>query len=110
MFKRLTTALVLLSVPATAFAQTVLEDPLSSEGDLRIVIGRVIRAALGLSGAIALLMFIWGGFQWLTSGGSPEKVKAGKNTLTWAAIGLVVIFTAYTLVATLITALTSGTI
>ena len=109
MIKRLAIALVLLAAPMTAFAQTVLEDPLSSGGDLRIVIGRVIRAALGLSGAIALCMFVYGGFQWLTSGGSPEKVKSGKSTLTWAVIGLVVIFTAYTLVATLITALTQGT-
>lgn len=78
--------------------------------DVRIVVGRVIKAILGISGVAALLMFVWGGFQWLISGGSPEKVKKGKETLTWAVIGLVVIFTAYILVSALIRTLTSGAI
>ena len=85
-----------------------LENPLG-ESDLRIIIGRVIQALLGLSGTLALLMFVWGGIQWMTSGGVAEKIKKGKDTLIWATIGLVVIFTAYTLVSTLIEAITSGT-
>jgi hypothetical protein len=102
--------LLVLAVHAPdVFAQSALQNPLGTS-DLRVVIGNIIKAALGLTGVLALLMFIWGGIQWLTSGGSPEKVKAGKSTLTWAVIGLVVIFTSYTLVSTLITALSSGTV
>src|SRR3989338_9618390 len=70
--------------------------------DVRVVIGRVIQAILGLSGAIALLMFVWGGFIWMTSSGSSEKVKKGLMTLAWFAIGLVVLFTAYALVSQVI--------
>ncbi len=77
--------------------------------DLNLAIGNIIKAALGLSGAVALLMFVWGGVQWLISGGSAERVKAGKNTLTWAALGLVVIFTAYTLVNVVVTMLSGAT-
>jgi uncharacterized membrane protein YjfL (UPF0719 family) len=35
---------------------------------------------------------------WLTSGGSPDKIKKGMDVLIWAAIGLIVIFASYTLV------------
>lgn len=62
------------------------------------LIGRIIKAILGLVGALALAMFVYGGFTWLTSAGSPDKIKKGKDILIWATIGLIVIFTSYTLV------------
>jgi len=61
-------------------------------------IGKIISAALGIVGSIALAMFIYGGFTWMTSGGNSQSVEKGKNTLIWAAIGLVIIFTSYSLV------------
>ncbi|MFC1787623.1 pilin [Patescibacteria group bacterium] len=86
-----------------------LDNPLGTS-DVRIVVGRVIQGILGLSGVIALLMFIYGGFQWLTSQGNDTKIKKGKDTLIWAVIGLVVIFTAYTLVRAVISAITTGNV
>ena len=56
--------LLVLVLPITAFAATTLSNPLGTT-DLRIIIGRIISALLGVSGAIALLMFVWGGFQWI---------------------------------------------
>ncbi|TAK05126.1 hypothetical protein EPO33_04055 [Patescibacteria group bacterium] len=72
-----------------------LPNPLGGTTDIRTIIGRVINAALGISGSIALLMFIWGGMLWLTSGGSPERIQKGKNTIVWAVLGLVLIFGSY---------------
>lgn len=103
--------ITLACLPLIVFGAT-LENPLGSgsdAADFRVIIGRVIQAMLGLSGTLALLMFVWGGMQWMISGGFPEKIKKGKDTLIWATIGLVVIFTAYTLVSTLIQAITTGT-
>lgn len=57
--------------------------------------GRIIRGFLGVLGAASLLFFIWGGFTLLISRGNPEKVKGGRDTLLWAAIGLVVAFSSY---------------
>lgn len=99
--------ITLACLPLIALGAT-LQNPLGTS-DIRVIIGRVIQALLGLSGTLALLMFVWGGITWMTSGGVADKIKKGKDTLIWATIGLVVIFTAYTLVSTLITAITSGT-
>lgn len=66
-------------------------------------IGKIIGAALGIVGSLALLMFIFGGFTWMTSAGSPEKVTKGKSIMVWAAIGLAVIFSSYALVKFVIT-------
>jgi len=63
-----------------------------------VLIGKVISGALGVVGSFALLMFIYGGFMWMLSAGNEEMVKKGRSTLTWAALGLIVIFTSYILV------------
>ncbi len=69
------------------------------------LIGIVIKALLGVVGSIALLMFIYGGFLWLTSGGNSEKIKNGKQTIIWAVLGLVLIFSAYTILNQIFTTL-----
>lgn len=99
---------IILLTPFVLQAAT-LTNPLATT-DIRTVIGRLIQAMLGVTGSIALLMFIWGGFQWLISGGDPEKVKKGKETLKWSTFGIAMIVGAYMLVSTIVTALESGTV
>ncbi|MFA6994999.1 MAG: pilin [Patescibacteria group bacterium] len=62
------------------------------------LIGRIITSVMGVVGSLALLMFIYGGLTWMTSSGSAEKVKKGRDIILWSAVGLVVIFMSYALV------------
>lgn len=62
------------------------------------LIGQVISAVLGIVGSLALLMFIYGGFMWMLSGGNDKMVTKGKDTLIWATLGLVLIFLSYVLI------------
>jgi hypothetical protein len=41
-------------------------------------------------GGIVGLFIIWGAIQIVTAGGNPEKVKAGRNFILYAAIGMLV--------------------
>ena len=59
------------------------------------LIGRIIKAMIGIVGSLALLMFIYGGFTWMLAAGNAEAVSKGKNILIWATLGLVVIFSSY---------------
>ncbi|MFZ5363897.1 MAG: pilin [Patescibacteria group bacterium] len=59
------------------------------------LIGKAIKTVLGILGAVALLIFVYGGFVWMTSGGSPEKIKTARTTLVWAVLGMAVIFLSY---------------
>ncbi len=52
----------------------------------------------GISGAIFLLIFVYGGFLYLTAGGSGDNVKKAQKMLVDAAIGMVLIFGAGTLI------------
>lgn len=71
-----------------------LPNPLSTD-DPRVFIGQIIKAILGASGSIALLMFVYGGLVYLTAQGESERIQRAKNTLVWAIMGLAVIFGSY---------------
>ena len=73
------------------------------EGNVRtfpVFLGTIIKGALGVVGSLAVLMVVWGGFLWLTSAGNSERVQQGTRTMLWAAIGVVVVFSSYLILAT----------
>jgi len=78
-----------------------------AEGEqaVAIIIGQIIKMVLSFVGAIALLMFVYGGFIWLTSAGIGERIEKGKNILIWAVIGLIAILASYIAVSFIINAL-----
>ena len=73
--------------------------------DIRDTIATVIRAALGLLGIVAVAIILMGGFTWLTSAGSAEKVKSGTQTIIWAAIGAAVTLSSYIILNTILSLL-----
>lgn len=63
--------------------------------DLKSTIGGIIRAALGFLGIIAVVIILYGGFIWMTAGGSPEKVQKAQQVIIAGAIGLAIILSAW---------------
>lgn len=63
----------------------------------------LITNAIGFLYLIAVVYALWGGFNILTAGGDEEKVKKGKTVLIQAAIGLVVIWLASSIVNWIVT-------
>src|SRR3989344_2778327 len=43
-----------------------------------------------LSVPVAILMILYSGFMFLTAAGSPERIRAGKNALVYAVVGIIV--------------------
>lgn len=78
-----------------------LSNPLGTT-DISVILGRVVSAFLGIAGSVALLMFVYGGFTWITSGGSSERITKGKNTMIWATIGIAFIFSSYAMLSYLL--------
>lgn len=54
-------------------------------------IGEILRIGVGIGGGIAFLLILFGGFQILMSAGNPEKLNAGKELVTSAITGLLII-------------------
>lgn len=54
-------------------------------------VGELFNLGIGISGGIAMLLILFGGFQILTSTGNPEKLNAGKELVGSAIAGLLMI-------------------
>lgn len=63
--------------------------------NLPILLGTIIKNFLGILGAVALLVFVYAGFEWVTAAGNSDKVSAGANAMLWSAIGICIIFSSY---------------
>lgn len=57
-----------------------------------------VQVILYITAAVSVVMFIIGGFKYVTSGGDQTAVKNAKNTLLYAVIGIVVTIAAFGIV------------
>lgn len=55
---------------------------------LEAVVGQIISVIVGLGFIASLVMLVWAGFKYLTSGGEPKAVQQAHFTLTWALLGI----------------------
>jgi hypothetical protein len=54
-------------------------------------IGTILNFAIGIAGGIAFLLILLGAFQIMTSAGNPEQLNAGRELVTSAITGLILI-------------------
>ena len=78
--------------------QPIQDTTILGSDDIRTIIARIINAALGLLGIIAISLIIYAGYVILTSGGDEEKVTEGKKIIVNAVIGLLIILASYGIV------------
>ena len=107
------TLLMLLSLPLTANAGlTLIPESMGcikngSCGlcDILFLVSNFAKLLLGFIGTIALVFFVIGGFMWITSAGSAEKVKKGQSLLANTLIGIVIVILAWFIVNFIITSI-----
>ena len=59
---------------------------------------RLRMLVIGIAGGVAFLLLIYGGFKFIFSVGNPESIQQGREIITAAIIGLiVVVFSAFLL-------------
>lgn len=77
-------------------AQTAeLDNPLGTAKTVPAVIGRIIKAFLGIVGSISLIIFIYAGITLITAAGKTSQIQQGKETMLWAALGIIIVLAAY---------------
>lgn len=122
-FKKITSVLTLnilsFALAISAFAQSrpagdLINSGLTQTGGragldqnttLQTQIGLIINAIFGVVGAIFLAFSIYGGYLWMTAGGSEEKVGKGKKMIVGGIEGMIIIFMSYAAVYFVINAL-----
>ncbi len=78
---------------------TEIQGPLKSEiQSIWDIISIVLNFGMGLVGIILVAVFISAGYDFITSGGNPDKVSSARKKLTSAVIGVVLLSSAFLIV------------
>ncbi len=104
-------------LPELAFAETLPETGLSEfaaqagfgGSDVRLIIARLIRTVLSLTGIVLIIMLVYGGFLWMLSGGVQEKITKARGMIVNAVIGLIIILSAFVVTQFVIVSLVGAT-
>jgi hypothetical protein len=63
--------------------------------DPRMVIASAIRIIMGFLGIVAVIIILWGGFQWMTAGGNDDQIGEARKIIMAGVIGLLIILSAF---------------
>ncbi len=77
---------------------TPIEGPLPKDTpftNLASVVNNAVPILFAFSGIALFIYFVWGGFDYLTSMGDPKKAEQGKNKITNAVVGFIIMFVAF---------------
>lgn len=73
------------------FGKGEVEDTVPTIKGFEVVFNNIVTIALSFAGVAVFIMFLVGGFKYLTSGGDPKAVEEAQKTLTFAIGGLILI-------------------
>jgi hypothetical protein len=62
-----------------------------ANGSIKAIANQVVNIFSVIVGVIAVIMIIFGGFKYITSGGDSGNVSSAKNTLIYAVVGLIIV-------------------
>ena len=80
------------------------------EGKIGNLFSIGINIAIGLAALAAFAYLIWGGIQWITSGGDKSQYEAARNRITYALVGLAIVAAAWAIFKLAVTFLGFGDI
>lgn len=87
----ITFGMVMLPMMASAIQIAEVNSDLDEERQLGDAVGGVINIVLAFLAIVAIVLFLYGGFLWMTAGGNEENVAKAKKIITATVIGLVII-------------------
>lgn len=77
--------------------------------DPTIIVAKIIRGALGVLGLIGMVILMYGGFVWMTAGGSEDKVTRAKRLIINAGVGVAIILASFGITEFVLQALINAT-
>ena len=63
------------------------DSPLGNYANFQDILNRVIDGLLILATPVVVIMILWAGYQFIVSGGSPDKVTKARQTILWTVVG-----------------------
>jgi len=89
----------MLNLISTAYAQgtITIEEPNAGIKDIGKLLSSGIQVALIIASILTFAFLIWGGIQWIISGGDKTQTQAARDRITMALVGLGIVAAAWAL-------------
>lgn len=65
--------------------------------DLGLLVSSGINIVIIVAGILVFALLVWGGIQWMLSGGDKTKTEEARNRITAALVGLAIVATSWAL-------------
>ena len=87
---------------------TEIQTATGGETSIINLVRTILNFFLGFLGILCIAIVIYGGFMYVTAGVNEDNAGTGKNILTYAAIGILIILLSFVIVNTLLQAAVPG--
>ena len=85
---------IFASLVPVAFAAPSLGIPQPDQAkitDIGLLVSSGINIVIIIAGILVFALLVWGGIQWMTSGGDKTKTEEARNRITAALVGLAIV-------------------
>jgi len=88
-----------LTVVKSALAQTsiTIKEPAAGVKDVGKFLSASIQVAMIIASILTFAFLVWGGIQWILSGGDKTQTQAARDRITMALVGLGIVAAAWAL-------------
>lgn len=66
------------------------------------LMARAINAMIAFMGSIAIVLYIYGGFVWMSASGNAEKTSKARSILVWTTLGALAMGASYMVIRTIL--------
>src|SRR5581483_8838209 len=94
-------SLILVALPTVIFALTLPNQPNPGKTvsiDIWTIINSILTFLWLIFVGVAIFMFIWAGFLFLTAHGDPTKISTARKAVIWGVVGVIVAMLAFSIV------------
>ncbi len=88
-----------MSIISPAFAQSTItiNEPAAGVKDIGKLLSSGIQVAMVVAAILTFAFLVWGGIQWIMSGGDKTQTQAARDRITMALVGLAIVAAAWAL-------------
>jgi hypothetical protein len=61
---------------------------------LQILLSNFLTLFIIIGAFLLVIYIIWGGMQWITSGGDKQKLASARGRIVWASVGFIILMVA----------------
>lgn len=83
-----------VAIPVLAETKTIIIDPPLKHNTIVEILGAITSLLVIIAISLGVIMIIWAGIQYMTAGGSEEKIAKAKKTILYTIIGVAIVLAA----------------